>query len=343
MRLTGRVRLHILTGFLGSGKSTLLRRYLHSGSAPRRCVVLINEFGAVAIDHTLVRAYGNPTQALAGGCACCDGDETLRACLLETLRQIASGELRGVEDIVLETSGVSDPSRIVGTIAAEMHLAEYIDVATCVTVLEAGTNDAFVDRFPELRNQIASASRIVVSKADLQSEQVTRTTVALARRLNPLAQVQVAEESASLEELFAPAAAPRHVPALLRDHSSRFETFQVMLDKQLSWPEFSVWLTALLHCHGERILRFKGVIPLPGDPAQALVLQGVRHRVYEPEHLDIDPARGAAHFGLVFICTGRMETPIRESLQAFSRMVRDVHMPIATRSQPHVDTGKVHA
>lgn len=324
MRLTKRVRLHILTGFLGSGKSTLLRRYLHETPTPRRVAVLINEFGAVAIDHTLVRAYANYSQSVAGGCACCDGDAALRACLLETLRQMTSGELEGIEDIVLETSGVSDPSRILGTVTTEMHLAEYIDVANCVTVLESGATEEFLGRFPELHNQLACASRIVVSKADLQSAEVTQATIAMARKLNPLAEVVVADVKSSLDGLFAPAVTPKDVPALPREHNSRYQTFQVPLKGDLSWPEFSVWLTALLHCHGERILRFKGVIPLPGAASQALVLQGVRHRVYEPEHLALDAGREPVHYGLVFICTEPMEDVIAASLSNFTVLAKRV-------------------
>jgi G3E family GTPase len=318
LRLASRVRLHILTGFLGSGKSTLLRRYLHECTEPRKVAVLINEFGSVAIDHTLVRAYANHSQALAGGCACCDGDAALQTSLLETLRQMAGGDLEGVRDIVLETSGVSDPSRILGTIAAEMHLAEYIDVVNCVTVVESGTDEEFIGRFPELHNQLACASRIVVSKADLRSAETTHTTVALVRKLNPLAEVVVADVRASLDNLFAPAATRKDIPALSREHNNKFHTFQVSLASHISWPEFSVWLTAMLHCHGERILRFKGVIPLPSTRTQALVLQGVRHRVYEPEHLDLDPERAPVHFGLVFICTEPMEDAILASLQSFA-------------------------
>jgi G3E family GTPase len=342
MRLTGRVRLHILTGFLGSGKSTLLRRYLHSGSNTQRVAVLINEFGSIAIDHTIVRAFSNHSRALAGGCACCDGDEALRACLLDTLRQIVSGELDGVEDIVLETSGVSDPSRIFGTIAAEMHLAEYIDIASCVTVLEAGSDDAFVDRFPELQNQIASASRIIISKADLQPVEATRATVALAQRRNPLAEVIVIDEHTALDKLFAKTEVPKHIPALPREHGSSFETFQVALDPRLSWPEFSVWLTAVLHCHGERILRFKGVIALNDSSSQALVLQGVRHRVYEPEHLDIDPAKGDAHFGLVFICAGAMQSLVSNGLRAFTNKVAAINSPSRSVPDQRADLISLH-
>lgn len=284
--------------------------------------MLINEFGSVAIDHTLVRAYANHSRALSNGCACCDGDDALRASLLDLLKQIASGKLPGAEDIVLETSGVSDPSRIFGTIASEMHLAEYIEVANCVTVLEAGSDEDLIGRFPELLNQIASAGRIVVSKGDLHSAEVVRSTVALAHRLNPLAEVRVSNEQPDLEWLFAPATIPQPAPALPREHSNRFETFELEFDARLSWPEFSVWLTALLHCHGEQILRFKGVIPLSSSTSQALVLQGVRHRVHEPEHLDIDPSRSPAHFGLVFICTGRMETLVRDGLRVIGEVVQ---------------------
>jgi G3E family GTPase len=330
MRLTDRVRLHILTGFLGSGKSTLLRRYLNSEPGTKPVAVLINEFGSVAIDHTIVRAYANHSRALTGGCACCDGDDALRVALLETLGQIVTGKLPGVKDIVLETSGVSDPSRIFGTIAAEMHLSEYLHVASCVTVLESGTDQAFVERFPEVRNQIASSSRIIVSKADLADARATQATVALARRLNPLAVVTVADEQLDLNELFVATAAPQSAAALSRQHSRSFETFEIPLDTSLSWPEFSVWLTALLHCHGERILRFKGVVLLPGTQSQVLVLQGVRHRVHEPEHLDVDPSRSQAPMGLVFICSEPMELTVRDSLRTF--------LEIATRSRALLPT-----
>lgn len=327
MRLSKRVRLHILTGFLGSGKSTLLRRYLHGSVEAPRVVVLINEFGAVAIDHTLVRAFSNHAQSLTGGCACCDGDAALRESLLAILTQIENGELQGVEDIVLETSGIADPSRILGTIAGEMHLAEYLEVSNCVTVVETGTDASFVDRFPELHNQIASASRIVLSKGDQHPTSALEATAALVRGLNPLAELVIADEHSDLTRLFAPAVAPRGIPALTREHHSKFNTFRVEIDETLSWPAFSVWLTALLHCHGDQILRFKGIIPLPGSSNHALVLQGVRHRVYEPEHLDINESEGPPAFGLIFICASEMEESIRTALGRFKELTARQSLP----------------
>ncbi len=324
MNLRGRVRLHILTGFLGSGKSTLLRRHLHGGAIARDVVVLINEFGTVAIDHTLVRAVSSHAQALTGGCACCSGDSALRHSLIDLLTQFERDELPGVRDIVLETSGIADPSRIIGTIAGEMHLAEYIEIANCVTAVEVGTDEAFCQRFPELQNQIGCASRIVLTKADLQPRSAIAPTVALLKAMNPMAEIVLAEHlGGAADGLFAPSLGPQQSTPLASSHHSRINTFQVELDGSLEWASFSVWLTALMHLHGNAILRFKGIVPLR-SAHEMLVLQSVRHRVFEPEHLDISSDASGASSGLVFICEGNYEDAIRASLAKFQKMSRAV-------------------
>jgi G3E family GTPase len=313
--LKQRLRLHILTGFLGSGKSTLLRRYLHTSPAAQNTVVLINEFGAVAIDHTLVRTVSVQGLSLTGGCACCEGDDELRAALLQVLTQVEREELKDIQDIILETSGVADPSRIIGTVAAEMHLGEYLQLASCCTVVEAGTDALFLERFPEVRNQIACANQIVLSKCDQHGADEVAATRALVCELNPLAEILPSGHTADIGSLFASMAPVQtDIAPMPQSHHSKFTSFQIEVGQHLQWPAFSVWLTSLLHCHGHNILRFKGVIAL--DDSTALVLQGVRHRVYEPEHLDLTvPA--PVRYGLVFICDGEYEAPVREGLRRF--------------------------
>ena len=43
----------VLTGFLGAGKTTLLNHLL-TQTHEYRCAIIINEFGAINIDHQLV-------------------------------------------------------------------------------------------------------------------------------------------------------------------------------------------------------------------------------------------------------------------------------------------------
>lgn len=321
MRLRPRIRLHILTGFLGSGKSTLLRRCLRDHKDRERIGVLINEYGVVAIDHTLVRGVSPHARAIAGGCACCSADPALRKTLIEILAERELQPDSALTDIVLETSGVADPARIIGTIRDDMNLAEYVEVASCITTIEACADPELVARFPEARNQIACADWLVLTKADLADTSVAEQTATRLREINPLARIVTAGEF----ELNTPidrvgSTIPMiHVPAPAR-HSPALTSFHIDAHPGLQWPAFSVWLTAVMHRHGDAILRFKGVIPLERAD-RALVLQSVRHRVSPPEHLDLTPPQ-QTDFGLVFICDGVTESKVRESLTNFAELIR---------------------
>ena len=80
----------VLSGFLGSGKTTLLRRYLAQHDAAGIGVV-INEYGAVGVDHHLVRMVEEQSVVLQGGCVCCTRREDLVRTLREMLEQEQSG------------------------------------------------------------------------------------------------------------------------------------------------------------------------------------------------------------------------------------------------------------
>src|SRR5215203_5215895 len=85
--MSGKLPLHVLTGFLGSGKTTLLNRLLRE-PALADSAILINEIGAIAIDHHLVqqmtRGDAIDIVVLKGGCTCC----TVRGDLVEALREL---------------------------------------------------------------------------------------------------------------------------------------------------------------------------------------------------------------------------------------------------------------
>ncbi len=75
-----RIPATIITGFLGSGKTTLLNRLLRWKSG-LRLAVIVNEFGAVGVDGSLLP--GDETFVeLDNGCLCCalnqDLEQTLR-------------------------------------------------------------------------------------------------------------------------------------------------------------------------------------------------------------------------------------------------------------------------
>ncbi len=69
MQTLDSIPVTLLTGFLGSGKTTLLRRALAAPSFADTAVI-INEIGAIPIDHYLVDFVEGSVLELPGGCLC---------------------------------------------------------------------------------------------------------------------------------------------------------------------------------------------------------------------------------------------------------------------------------
>ena len=85
--------ISVLTGFLGSGKTTLLTRVLACPDLADTAVI-VNEFGAVGIDHLLLEAADQEVLELPNGCVCCAVRQDLADTLYRLLRRRASGDPR---------------------------------------------------------------------------------------------------------------------------------------------------------------------------------------------------------------------------------------------------------
>ena len=197
-----RIPVSILTGFLGAGKSTLLNRILKD-PAMRNAAVIINEFGDVGIDHLLVESADDAIVELSDGCLCC----TVRGALVDTLAmlidRVQTGRTKTISRIVIETTGLADPAPVMQSVLGNPILSETIALEGVVTVVDAVNGLSSIDRHPEALKQAAVADRLVLSKADLASEE---TVSALSQRLtalNPTAPLLRAElPEAGLASLF---------------------------------------------------------------------------------------------------------------------------------------------
>src|SRR5206468_5573989 len=88
--------------------------------------------------------------------------------------------------IVIETTGLADPSPILFTLGADIALDGRLHLGRVVTVVDAVTGPATLVRFPEAARQAAVADALVISKTDLAAPTAALDTALGA--LNPEAE-----------------------------------------------------------------------------------------------------------------------------------------------------------
>lgn len=267
-----RLPLTLLGGFLGAGKTTWLRHQLHHGL---RAHVVVNEAAGVSVDHALLAGAAGITE-LAGGCACCEG----RAAMVAALRHLVDRRSKGEDlaDLVLETSGLADPAAILDAIAADPVLVHHIRMTGTVVLVDAVNGLAGASVAPLALAQMRAADRLILTKTDATAPERVARLAATLRQLNPLAAISAAVAGQPVA-FPASEALPLDLPATA-DTPMRAVTLS--LPPEADWAALSLWLSALLHGHGDRLLRIKGVVD---SPAGRLLIQTVRHSVQPPEVL----------------------------------------------------------
>lgn len=187
----------LIGGFLGAGKTTLLNSLLMQGDG-RRLAVLVNDFGALNIDAKLIVKVEGQTMELANGCICC----SIRDDLVAGVEQLLAAEPRP-EQLLIETSGVSDPMNIVCTfntakVRRQIFLENVVTVVDAVHALDA--RDAEWSTLFE--RQVRSAYMIVLNRVQAAGPEQTAKVRERLRELMPsVAIVESADGSVPLSVL----------------------------------------------------------------------------------------------------------------------------------------------
>jgi G3E family GTPase len=150
----------IIGGYLGAGKTTLINQMLSDPNAPR-IGLLVNDFGAINIDATLIEAEDDDVISLNNGCICCKLTDSLG----DAVDMLAARHAE-LDHIVLEASGVSDPTRLKAYAHGNPLLqpGPVVTLVDCVNV-RTQANDKFVK--PLVRHQIQHADLLLLTKQDL--------------------------------------------------------------------------------------------------------------------------------------------------------------------------------
>ncbi|AWV21014.1 Hypothetical protein RADP37_00951 [Roseomonas mucosa] len=255
----------LVTGFLGAGKTTVVNHLLaHAGG--RRIAAVVNDFGAINIDAELVAGASDGVVSLSNGCICC----SLEGDLLRTLATLLRRDPRP-EAIVIETSGVAEPSDIVRNLMDPVIWREApLETVLCVVDATA-TSEALED--PLFRAQLRAADVVALSKVDLAEDADRARVRAAVKAQRPAAlAVDAPQGRVPLELLFPDD--PAHVPAprdpgRRRPVADRFETLSWTSDRPLSLPRLQQAIARL----APRLARAKGLFETVEQPGRQFLFQ----------------------------------------------------------------------
>ena len=157
------IPLTLISGYLGTGKTTLINQLLRT--TKKKIALLVNDFGDVNIDESLIESRTDSLLSIAGGCVCCSyGNE-----LIETLESMNSSEILP-DHIVLEASGIALPSKIIQTVSLMNFLSFHGTVLLAdASRIQAQLNDVYIS--DTIRLQIQEHDLLVLNKTDLIGEE----------------------------------------------------------------------------------------------------------------------------------------------------------------------------
>jgi len=291
----------VIGGFLGAGKTTLINRLIRQPQTPR-LAILVNDFGDIAVDASLLEAHGGDTIALQNGCICCSiGNDLSRA-----LGRVLDSDVP-VEHIVVEASGVANPERImdVARISSELEPAGVLVVVDADALLSQLEDRWIADT---VAGQLACADLFFVNK--LETLDAVSSNAALARLVQDYREITQVQDAATAWQLITTQGKrTARLPGETQAHAP-FCSRSLVSERALDPERLLAWLA-----RRDDIYRLKGWARLARGDTQLLQYAGNR--------ITWTPVKTAGHDNTRLVIIGRAGLPDADEILAAITIVGD--------------------
>ncbi|WP_028774605.1 CobW family GTP-binding protein [Shewanella waksmanii] len=156
------IATNVITGFLGVGKTSFIQGLLASKPSNERWAVLVNEFGEVGIDGSLLGSSDNQVQIkeVPGGCLCCAAGVPLQVAITELIRRSKPDRL------LIEPTGLGHPKAII-KLLMQSQLASTLKIEQSLCLVDATkVADKRYTEHDIFQQQIQIADTVLAAKAD---------------------------------------------------------------------------------------------------------------------------------------------------------------------------------
>ncbi|MGO2213441.1 CobW family GTP-binding protein [Psychrobacter alimentarius] len=187
----------LVTGFLGAGKTTVINQLLASKPVDERWALLINEFGRIGIDGSLLASSQDEAidknsiaiREVSGGCICCTSQLPLQIAISRLLSD------HHPQRLIIEPTGLAHPRELIHQLSAP-HWQTALQMQAVITVLSGvqwqqdkyRTHDGFqahvkdadvlvINRYTHLSDSDKQALQAWVTKLNTQVHIIWASTV----------------------------------------------------------------------------------------------------------------------------------------------------------------------
>ncbi len=167
--LLSRVPTNIITGFLGVGKTSAIMHLMANKPSNERWAVLVNEFGEVGIDGSLLQGQKTDQDQVfilevPGGCMCCTAGLPMQIALNQLLSEARPDRL------LIEPTGLGHPKEVLQVLSTEYY-RQILALQKNITLVDARKlSDSNYTDHETFNQQIAIADTVVGNKRDLYRE-----------------------------------------------------------------------------------------------------------------------------------------------------------------------------